>query len=95
MSNKHRLLICLIALLMPALLPAQERLVRAWAQQYGRVQVVCGPYVTDNAFGTIGERRVVVSVDAVEALTGFDFFPNLPDDIEEIIESASRWEAWQ
>ena len=112
---------------------ALERQVRAWAQQYGRVQVVCGPYVTDNAFGTIGERRVVVpdgffkavlrtdpdgschaiafvfanharrqrlrdavvSVDAVEALTGFDFFPNLPDEIEESIESASRWEAWQ
>lgn len=112
---------------------ALERQVRVWAQQHGRVWVVCGPYVTDNAFGTIGERRVVVpdgffkamlrrdedgayhaiafvfanharrqrlrdavvSVDAVELLTGFDLFPNLPDEVEEAVEADGLWEEWQ
>lgn len=37
-----------------------EKYVRDWAVQYGRVWVVCGPYVYANTYGTIGERKVVV-----------------------------------
>lgn len=37
-----------------------EKYVRSWAVQYGRVWVVCGPYVYSNSFGTIGDRKVVV-----------------------------------
>lgn len=32
-------------------------------------------------------RTVAVSVDKLEELTGFDFFPNLPDDIEQVVEA--------
>lgn len=37
-----------------------EKLVRLWAKEYGRVWVVCGPYVYCNLFGTIGEQKVVI-----------------------------------
>lgn len=37
-----------------------ESRVRDWAHKYGRVWVVCGPYIHTNQYGTIGERKVVV-----------------------------------
>lgn len=37
-----------------------EKCVRDWAVQYGKVWVVCGPYVKENLYGTIGERKVMV-----------------------------------
>ena len=37
-----------------------ENRVRDWARRYGRVWVVCGPLVSDNHYGTIGERQVTV-----------------------------------
>ena len=35
------------------------------------------------------------TVDYVEQLTGIDFFPLLPDDVENSIESEIDWEAWR
>lgn len=35
------------------------------------------------------------TVDEVERITGIDFFPLLPDDIENEVESAIDWEAWR
>ena len=35
------------------------------------------------------------TVDYVEKLTGIDFFPLLPDDVENKIESEIDWEAWR
>ena len=37
-----------------------EKKVRDWAQKYGKVWVVCGPYVVGNLYGTIGNQKVVV-----------------------------------
>lgn len=37
----------------------------------------------------------LVTVDTIEASTGFDFFCGLPDDIEEVVESEGTWENWQ
>lgn len=37
-----------------------EKYVRSWAERYGHVWVVCGPYVTNNKYGTIGENRVTI-----------------------------------
>lgn len=37
-----------------------ERMVRDWALKYGRIWVVCGPYVAGNFHGTIGEQKVSV-----------------------------------
>ena len=36
-----------------------------------------------------------ISVDALEAVTGIDFFPQLPDDIENELEATSDFEWWQ
>ena len=37
-----------------------EKRVRVWAVTYGSVWVVCGPYVTGNRYGRIGDQGVVV-----------------------------------
>ena len=37
----------------------------------------------------------VVSVDSIEALTKIDFFPNLPDKIENIAEATKNTEKWK
>ncbi|MCF6222804.1 MAG: DNA/RNA non-specific endonuclease [Flavobacteriaceae bacterium] len=36
----------------------------------------------------------VTSIDKIEALTGIDFFPALPDDLENQLESASDYKGW-
>ncbi|MBR3066019.1 MAG: DNA/RNA non-specific endonuclease [Bacteroidales bacterium] len=109
-----------------------EKRVREWAIEYGVVWVVCGPYVLDNTYGTIGDQSVVVpdgffkailrkegrkytaiafllenskkrqpihdtvvSVDAVEALVGYDLFTNLRKHIEESVESRSNIRDWK
>ncbi|WBX73414.1 DNA/RNA non-specific endonuclease [Tenacibaculum pacificus] len=36
----------------------------------------------------------VISIDDLEEKTGIDFFPALPDDIEEKLESSSNYKAW-
>lgn len=108
-----------------------EKYVREWAVKYGKVWVVCGPYVYQNQYGSIGDRGVivpdgffkailrsegkdyysiafvfenksarqpvknaVVSVNDVEALVGVNFFTNLNDKIEDIVESQSNWDDW-
>ena len=35
-----------------------------------------------------------MTVDEVEAVTGIDFFPSLPDNIEEKIESEADFSKW-
>ena len=37
----------------------------------------------------------LVSVDVIEALTGLDFFQDLPDPIENALEDADSWEVWK
>ncbi len=36
----------------------------------------------------------VVSIDEIESLTGIDFFPALPDDIENSLEKSSDYKGW-
>lgn len=38
--------------------------------------------------------KFVVSVDEIEQKTGIDFFPNLPDGLEEKLESSSDYKGW-
>ncbi|MCH5219715.1 MAG: DNA/RNA non-specific endonuclease [Muribaculaceae bacterium] len=42
-----------------------------------------------------GVQQSVVTVDDVESITGFDFFSSLPDELENSIESESRYSRWQ
>lgn len=39
-------------------------------------------------------RNYAMSIDDVEKETGIDFFPNLPDDVEEKIESVASFKEW-
>jgi len=38
--------------------------------------------------------KFVVSVDSIEKMTGIDFFPQLPDNIENDLETKSDYKAW-
>lgn len=38
--------------------------------------------------------KYVVSIDKIEKLTGIDFFPHLPDNIENTLESKSDYKGW-
>lgn len=49
-------------------------------------------YPNDHAPGNM--QNYVKSIDYIENLTGMDFFHNLPDDIENEIESQSSFKAW-
>jgi endonuclease G len=39
-------------------------------------------------------QSYVVSVDSVESLTGIDFFPELPDTLENLLESRKDLSGW-
>ena len=49
------------------------------------------PHVADGS-GDIEDY--LVTVDTIEALSGFDFFRELPDDIEGALESEGTWQNW-
>jgi len=39
-------------------------------------------------------QTYVVSVDTIESLTSIDFFPELPDSIENLLERSTDISAW-
>lgn len=51
-------------------------------------------FIYDNAPSKGETKNYAVSVDRVEAVTGYDFFHNLPDNIENRIESACNYNEW-
>ncbi len=66
-------------------------------------KVICSPYADPpRAIGFImnngkvkgGMQAAAVSVDSVEALTGYDFFAPMPDDIENTMEAECRFHFW-
>ncbi|MDD4609531.1 MAG: DNA/RNA non-specific endonuclease, partial [Bacteroidaceae bacterium] len=44
--------------------------------------------------GPFDFETFAISIDELEKRTGFDFFPNLPDDIEDKIEAAYDYSKW-
>ena len=51
-------------------------------------------FVMPNEKSTEKLSNYVYSVDHVEDLTGIDFFPELPDNIEDVIEKKSILSQW-
>ena len=51
----------------------------------------CGFWFENKAYSNSTYANCAVSVDQVEQWTGFDFFANLPDSIENSAESNSNW----
>ena len=109
-----------------------EKRVRDWAMTYGSVWVVCGPYVNENQYGTIGAQGVmvpdgffkavlrkdgrkykaiaflfqnngkkqplkdiVVTVNDVEAIIGYDLFTNLSNIFDDKVESQANLQEWK
>jgi endonuclease G len=50
-----------------------------------------GFWFENKAYSTTAYTNYTVTVDQVEAWTGFDFFPNLPDAVESGAEKNSSW----
>lgn len=51
-------------------------------------------FIMPNQYIQGGAASAVTSIDQVEEITGFDFFHNLPDDIENAVESQHALNAW-
>ena len=51
-------------------------------------------FIMPNSYVEGGAQATVVSIDDVEAVTGFDFFSALPDDIENVVEKQARLSLW-
>ena len=51
-------------------------------------------FIYKNGDGNRPKGDYVNSVDQVERITGFDFFPKLPDSIEKRIEAAADASEW-
>ena len=54
-----------------------EELVRVYAQQYGKIYIVCGPIIGDNMFGRLGMHQIVIpdaffKVLLVETKSGYE-----------------------
>ena len=52
-------------------------------------------FVVKNNAGTKKKDQYVNTVDEVERLTGIDFFPALPDSIENVVEAYANLEDWR
>lgn len=52
-------------------------------------------FVVRNNEGKKKKDQFVNTVDDVERITGMDFFPALPDDIENVVESTANLKDWQ
>lgn len=51
-------------------------------------------FIMPNGYVEGGAQSTVVSIDQVEAITGYDFFSDLPDEIESAVEATSSLRAW-
>lgn len=51
-------------------------------------------FVVKNNAGTKEKDHYVNTVDEVERLTGYDFFPSLPDSIENVVEATANINEW-
>ena len=52
-------------------------------------------FVFDNDSTRQPLRDAIITVDGLEAMTGYDLFANLEDNVEVFVESQSSWENWQ
>ena len=51
-------------------------------------------FIMPNSYVEGGAESTVATIDQVEAITGFDFFSALPDDVENRVESESSIRKW-
>ena len=61
---------------------------------YTEPQVKAIAFLIPNKSSEAALYNYVVSIDSIEKLTGIDFFPALPDDLEDKLESHSTYKKW-
>lgn len=52
-------------------------------------------FVFDNDSSRQPLKDAMITVDSLEAMTSYDLFTNLDDDVEVVVESQASWENWQ
>ena len=52
-------------------------------------------FIYKNEDGNRPKADYVNSIDQVERITGIDFFPTLPDQLEQSIEATAEWGDWE
>lgn len=70
-----------------------KRFFKVILSPYSNPPVAIG-FIMPNGTAVGGMQACAVTVDSVEALTGHDFFPALPDDIEQDVESKVNFHKW-
>lgn len=51
-------------------------------------------FIMPNSYVEGGAQSAAVSIDEIEEITGFDFFSELPDDVEAQVESQNKFRLW-
>lgn len=52
-------------------------------------------FYCDNVAGKNKLSSYAMSIDSIEKMTGIDFFHNLPDEVEDVVESEYNWNVWR
>lgn len=52
-------------------------------------------FIMPNSYVDGGVQSTVMTVDQIEDITGYDFFSELPDDIEKEVEATAKYSIWQ
>lgn len=73
--------------------PVPERFFKVIIAPFAKEPMGIG-FIMPNGYVEGGAQATVVSIDQVEEITGFDFFSELPDDIEDKIEAQSALRMW-
>lgn len=75
-------------------IPVPERFFKVVLAPYANPPRGIGFIMANSAING-GVQTTAVSIDEVEAVTGFDFFAALPDDIEQEVEAQCAYHQWQ
>jgi endonuclease G len=62
---------------------------------YQEPEIKAIAFLMENKDDVLPLTRYVVSIDALEEMTGLDFFPALPDELENKLESDMQTELWK
>lgn len=76
------------------IIPVPERYFKVVLSPYTNPPAGIG-FIMNNGTVTAGVQGAAVTIDQVEAITGYDFFSALPDDVENEVESQCAYHKWQ
>jgi endonuclease G len=77
----------------PSRIPVPKRFFKVILSPYANPPRGIG-FIMNNGRVEGGMQAAAVSIDEVEKVTGHDFFSNLPDDVENAVESECRFHYW-